>query len=73
MLVLGADADRDHRPQLELVGRVAVRAQVAAERAGDGGEDDVVDGPAGGVLDPLQLGEVGADPGEAPVGADRRR
>ena len=32
-----------------------MRAQVAAERAGDGGEDDVVDGPADRVLDPLDL------------------
>ena len=39
------------------LGRVAVAAQVAAERAGDGGEDDVVDGAAERVLDPLQLGE----------------
>ena len=43
VLLLGADADRDHRPQLELAGVVAPGAQVVAERPGDDGEDDVVD------------------------------
>jgi hypothetical protein len=52
------------------MGGIAVSAQVAAERAGDDGEDDVVHGPAGTVLDPLQLVEVGAHGGEAPVGPD---
>ena len=47
-----------------------IDAQVLAEGAGDDGEDDVVDGAAVLVLDPLQVGEVGADPGEAAMGAD---
>ncbi len=39
-----------------LVGVVAVQAHVAPERAGDGRQHDVVDGPAERVLDRLELG-----------------
>ena len=66
-----AHAHRDHRLQLEAVGVLAAAAQVLAERAGDGGEHDVVDGAAELVLDRLDVGEVRAHPGEAPVRADR--
>ena len=70
VLLVGADADRDHRPQLELVGVEAARPQVAAKGAGHGREDDVVDGSAELVLDPLELVEVGGHVGEAAVRPD---
>ena len=54
VLLVGADADRNHRPQLEPLGVVAACAQVVAERAGDDREDDVVDRAAVLVLDALQ-------------------
>ena len=44
--VLGADRDRDQRPQLEPLGADAAGAQPAPQRAGDRGQDDVVDGAA---------------------------
>ncbi len=65
-----ADADRNHRHQLEIAGRVPQRTQVLAKRAGDDGEDDVVDGPAVGVLDPAERRQIAAHPGEAAVGSD---
>ena len=42
----GADRDRDERPQLELLGAHAAVDQPVPQRAGDGAEDDVVDGAA---------------------------
>ena len=70
VLIGGADADRHHRLQDQLVRRVAERAQMPAERAGDDGQHDVVDRASVRVLDPPQVGEIAADPGEATVGAD---
>ena len=49
---------------------MSARPHVVAERPGDDREDDVVDGPAVGVLDPLEVVEVGADEGEPAVRAD---
>ena len=73
VLVRGADRDRHLGPQLHALGAHAARVQPVAQRAGDDREDDVVDGAAERVLDPLELGEVGAHPVEAAVRADRRR
>src|ERR671935_2859422 len=42
-----------------------------AERPGDGGEHDVVDGAADLVLDRLQVAQLGPHPGEATVRTDR--
>ncbi len=70
MLFVGTDADRHHRAHLQLVGVVTAGAQVIAEGAGDDGEDDVVDRAPVGVLDPLEVTEVAAHEGEAPVRAD---
>ena len=46
LLDVGADRHRDHRLQHDVLGRLAVQAHVAPERAGHDGEDDVVDGSA---------------------------
>ena len=45
-------------------------SHVAADGAGDRRQDDIVDGAAGGVLDPLQVGEARPYPGKAPIGTD---
>ena len=47
-----------------------MRAQAAPEREADGGEHDVVERAAERVLDRLEAGEVGVDPGVAAVRAD---
>ena len=65
-----ADADRDHRPQLEVLGLVPAGAHVVAERPGHDREDDVVDRPPVRVLDPLELSEVGADERQPAVRPD---
>ena len=49
---------------------MAAGAQVVADRPGDDREDDVVDGAPVLVLDRLQRVELGADEGDAAVGAD---
>src|SRR5436190_2566369 len=69
-LEIGADAHRNHRLELEAVGVLALAAQMASQRAGDRRQHDVVDGPAELVLDRLQVGQLGAYPGKAAVGAD---
>ncbi len=48
----------------------AVQAHVAPEGPRHRREHDVVDRPAEGVLDRLELGEVATDPGESAVGTD---
>ena len=53
-----AHADRDHRLQLEPVGALPAAAQVAPERAGDGGQHHVVDGAAERVLDRLDVAQA---------------
>src|ERR1044072_7895259 len=45
-LLYATAADRGHRAQLEVLGVAAAGPEVVAERAGDDGEDDVVDGSA---------------------------
>jgi len=70
VLLFSANADRDHRPQLEAVGVVAAGAQVVTQGAGDDREHDVVDRAAVGVLDRFQVAELGADEGEPAVRPD---
>jgi hypothetical protein len=70
VLLVGAHADRHQRPKLEILCGDAAGAQVAAKGTGDDGEHDVVDGAAELILYPLQLVELGVDPGKAPMGAD---
>ena len=70
VLLLGADADRDQGPHLQALGVVAAGPQVLADAAGDDREDDVVDGAAVLVFDPLQLGQVGLGDREAAMGPD---
>ena len=59
-----------HRLELQAVGVLAAPAQVLAERARHGGEHDVVDRAAQRVLDRLDVAQVGAHPGEAPMRSD---
>ena len=68
-LGLGAHRDRHHRLELD-VRVVAVREEVAAQRARHHGEHDVVDRPAERVLDRLERRELAVDPREAAMGAD---
>src|SRR5213075_574720 len=71
VFVRGADADRHHRPELYTRGRVAAAAEAAPEPARDRRDDGVIDGPAGEVLDPLEIVQIRAHPAEAAVRADR--
>ena len=50
-----ADVDRDHRSQASGGRRLAARDEQVAQRCGDEGEDDVVDGAAQRALDRLEL------------------
>ncbi len=70
-LVRGPDRHRHERAQLEALGADAAGVQPAPQRAGDGAEDDVVDGAAELRLDLLEVGQVAAHPGVAAVRADR--
>ena len=69
-LDVGADGDRDHGPQDDALGRVAVLAHPAPGGERHGGQDGVVERPAEGVLDRLDVVEVGVDPRVAAVRAD---
>jgi hypothetical protein len=67
MLVLGADRHGHERAQLEALGADAAILEPVAQRAADHGQDDVVDGPAERVLDPLEVLESAAAGRVAPV------
>ena len=69
-LDVGAHRDGHHRLQHQPLGGMIVRAQPAAECEADGGQHHVVEGAPERVLDRLEAGEVGVDPGVAAVGAD---
>ena len=66
-----AHRDRHHRADHQPLAQRAAPLEQVAEAAGDGGEDDVVDGAAERRPDALELVELRVGPGPAPVRADR--
>src|SRR5262249_36783382 len=69
-LLGGADADRRHDAEIEMLRMHAATLEKAADGTGDGGQNDVVQGPAHDILRRLHASEVHCQPVEAAMRAD---